>query len=151
VRASASKDTNLRAAYLHVLADALTSVLAIVGLLAGSIYGWLWMDPLIGIVGALVIARWSLGLIRDAGAVLVDTVPDRKLAAVIRDRLSANGNNVADLHLWQVGPGHNAAVISLLSDNPEHPDRYKERLEGLPGLSHITIEVQPRTTRQNAA
>ena len=145
------KDNNLRAAYLHVIADALTSVLAIVALLAGRFYGWLWMDPVIGIVGALVIARWSLGLMRDAGAVLVDVVPDRKLAASIRHRLSIGGNNVADLHLWQVGPGHNAAVVSVLSNNPEHPDRYKELLEGLPGLSHVTVEVQPRLVRQSAA
>jgi cation diffusion facilitator family transporter len=145
------RDYNLRAAYLHVLADALTSVLAILGLVAGRFYGWIWMDAVVGIVGALVIAHWSWGLMRDAGAILVDVVPDRKLATAIRNRLSIGGNSVADLHLWQVGPGHNAAVISLQSDNPESPDCYKERLQDLPSLSHVTIEVQPRTAQNDAA
>jgi cation diffusion facilitator family transporter len=98
------RDHNLRAAYLHVLA--LTSILAIAGLLAGRVYGWFWMDPLMGIVGALVIARWSWGLLRDAGAVLLDAVPDGTLPEKIRCMLERGGDRVADLHLWRVGPGH---------------------------------------------
>ena len=103
------RDHNLRSAYFHVLADALTSVLAIAGLLAGRSYGWVWMDPLMGIVGAIVIARWSWGLLRDAGAVLLDTVPDEALSERIREKLEIDGDRIADLHLWRVGPGHAAA------------------------------------------
>lgn len=136
-------DHNLRAAYLHVLADALTSVLAIAGLLAGRLYGWLWVDPLMGIVGALVIARWSLSLLRQAGAVLLDIVPDQGLKDAIYQRLERGGDKVADLHLWRVGPGHVAAVIALVSDRPQPPAHYKDRLQALPGLSHVTIEVAP--------
>ncbi len=135
------RDHNLRSAYLHVLADALTSVLAIVGLLAGRVFGWDWMDPLMGLVGAAVIARWSWGLLRDSGLVLLDAVPDRHLAEEMRERLEVDGDRVSDLHLWRVGPGHNAAVVSLVSDRPAAPDHYKARLAGLPHLSHVTVEV----------
>ncbi len=135
------RDHNLRSAYLHVLADALTSVLAIVGLLAGRVFGWDWMDPLMGLVGAAVIARWSWGLLRDSGLVLLDAVPDRHLAEDMRERLEVDGDRVSDLHLWRVGPGHNAAVVSLVSDRPAAPDHYKARLADLPHLSHVTVEV----------
>jgi cation diffusion facilitator family transporter len=134
-------DYNLRAAYLHVLADALTSVLALVALLAGRLYGWVWMDPLMGIVGAGVIAAWSWGLMRSSGAVLLDVVPNPELARQIGDRLEVGGDRIADLHLWRVGPGHTAAIISLVSDDPQPPSAYKARLEGLEGLSHVTVEV----------
>ncbi|WP_119462301.1 CDF family Co(II)/Ni(II) efflux transporter DmeF [Rhodospirillaceae bacterium SYSU D60014] len=139
----AARDNNLRSAYLHVIADATTSVLAILGLLAGRSYGWVWMDPLMGIVGAAVIARWSWGLMRDAGAVLIDAVPDRGLAETVRRQLEIEGDRVTDLHLWRVGPGHNAAVVALVSDHPKPPDHYKKRLAELRGLSHVTVEVQP--------
>jgi cation diffusion facilitator family transporter len=138
----AAPDHNLRSAYLHVLADALTSVLAIVGLLAGRFFGWDWMDPLMGLVGAAVIARWSWGLLRDSGMVLLDAVPDRHLAEAMRERLEIDGDRVTDLHLWRVGPGHNAAVVALVSDRPAAPDHYKARLAGLPHLSHVTVELQ---------
>ncbi|WP_088347291.1 MULTISPECIES: CDF family Co(II)/Ni(II) efflux transporter DmeF [Rhodomicrobium] len=134
-------DHNLRAAYLHVLADATTSVLAIAGLLAGRFYGWIWMDPLMGIVGAGVIAFWSWGLIRSSGAVLLDIVPNPKLAGVIRDRLEIAGDRVTDLHLWRVGPGHTAVIAAVVSDQPQPSAVYKARLNGLPGISHMTIEV----------
>lgn len=134
-------DHNLRSAYLHVLTDALTSVLAIAGLLVGKFYGWVWMDPLMGIVGGIVIARWSWGLLRGAGAVLLDTTPDPDLVERVRDEIEQNGDRVSDLHLWRVGPGHMAAIISLISDCPQPPDHYKQRLAGLPQLAHITIEV----------
>lgn len=138
------RDNNLRAAYLHVLADALTSVLAIVALLAGRTYGWLWLDPLMGIVGALVIARWSWGLVRDAGAILLDVLPeDEDLPDEIRGALEGEGGRITDLHVWQVGPGHHAAIVSLATPAPKAPSAYKERLSHLHELSHVTVEVQP--------
>lgn len=137
------RDHNLRSAYFHVLADALTSVLAIVGLIAGRTFGWIWMDPLVGVVGAVVIAHWSWGLLRDTGAILLDTVPDDGLAEAIRKRLEQGTDRVSDLHLWRIGPGHMAAIISLVCDRPQPPDHYKERLSDLPQLSHVTVEVLP--------
>jgi cation diffusion facilitator family transporter len=137
------EDHNLRSAYLHVLADALTSVLAIVGLLAGSIYGWVWMDPLMALVGAAVIARWSWGLIRGAGAVLLDAVPDREREEAVRRTLERDGDRVSDLHLWRLGPGHHAAVVAIVTDDPRPPAHYKARLATIPGLSHVTVEVAP--------
>lgn len=134
-------DHNLRAAYLHVLADAMTSVLAIVALLAGRFYGWVWMDPLMGIVGACVIAVWSWGLIHSSGAVLLDTVPDERLANLVRERIETGSDRVADLHVWRVGPGHTAVIAAVVSDEPQPPPAYKARLEGLSGLSHVTVEV----------
>jgi cation diffusion facilitator family transporter len=136
-------DNNLRAAYLHVLADALTSVLAIVALAAGSLYGWQWMDPAMGIVGALVIARWSWGLVRDAGRVLVDYIPpEEDLPEEIRDAVETGGDRITDLHVWQVGPGHHAAIVALRSDAPQEPSSYKARLAHIHDLSHVTVEVQ---------
>jgi cation diffusion facilitator family transporter len=140
-RHSHHHDHNLRAAYLHVLADALTSVLAITALLAGRLYGWAWMDPAMGIVGALVIAHWSLGLLRSSGAVLLDTVPDARLAAQLKRSLEQGTDRVADLHLWRLGPGHLGVVASIISDVPQAPDAYKARLAGFAGLSHVTVEV----------
>lgn len=134
-------DHNLRAAYLHVLADALTSILAIAGLLAGRQLGWVWLDPVIGMIGAVVIARWSLGLLRDAGAVLLDAVPHCDVASSVRGVLEQGGDRVTDLHLWRVGPGHTAAIIALVSDRPQPPAHYKGQLAGVVRLSHVTIEV----------
>lgn len=134
-------DHNLRAAYLHVLADALTSVLAIAALLAGRFYAWNWMDPAVGIVGALVIAHWSIGLMRASGAVLLDVVPDEQLAGEIKRRLEVGDDRLADLHLWRLGPGHIGLIVSIVSDAPREPDAYKARLTGLRGLSHVTVEV----------
>jgi cation diffusion facilitator family transporter len=134
-------DHNLRAAYAHVLADALTSVLAIAALLAGRLFGWVWMDPAMGLVGALIIAHWSVGLLRSSAAVLLDTVPCERLAAQLRRRLEQGTDRVADLHLWRLGPGHLGVVASIVSDNPRPPDAYKARLAGVAGLSHVTIEV----------
>ena len=135
-------DNNLRAAYIHVLADAATSVLAIAALVIAMYSQWVWADPAVGIIGSLVIASWAFGLIRDSGAVLLDVSVDKNLEAVIRDRLETRGDRVIDLHLWQVGPGHRAAVISVLSDDPLPSATYKRRLGGLRGLSHVTIEVE---------
>jgi cation diffusion facilitator family transporter len=136
-------DLNLRAAYVHVLADAAVSVLAIIGLVAGRQLGLLWMDSLMGIVGAGVIANWSWGLIKAATRVLLDMRPDAGLAESVRQRLEAHGDRLADFHLWRLGPGHTAAVVSIVSDDPQPPAIYKARLAGLAGLSHITVEVQP--------
>lgn len=134
-------DHNLRSAYFHVLTDALTSVLAIVALLAGRLYGWLFMDPLMGIVGSVVIARWSWGLLKGAGAVLLDMTPDKATANDIRATLERDGDRVADLHLWRVGPGHMAAIVSIVSDHPREPAHYKARLARFSKLSHVTVEV----------
>jgi cation diffusion facilitator family transporter len=136
------RDNNLRAAYVHVLADTATSVLAIAALVTAMYLQWSWADPAVGIVGAVVIGSWAAGLIRASGAVLLDASGDTKFEAVIRDRLETRGDKVTDLHLWQVGPGHRAAVISLISDDPLPPSNYKRRLGGLHGLSHVTIEVE---------
>lgn len=139
----AATDNNLRAAYLHVLADALTSVLAIAALLAGRVYGWLWLDPAIGILGALVIARWSWGLMKEAGAVLVDYIPaDEGLPSEIAAALEAAGDRITDLHIWQLGPGHHGAIIALRSAAPQTPDVYRARLAHIAELSHVTVEVQ---------
>jgi len=135
-------DNNFRAAYVHVLADAATSVLAITALLIGKYVGWVWTDPAVGIVGSLVIGSWAYQLIRDAGSVLLDVSADKKLDGAIRVRLETRGDRVTDMHLWQLGPGHRAAVISLVSDDPLPPSDYKSRLIGLTGLSHVTIEVE---------
>lgn len=137
------RDHNLRAAYLHVLADAVTSVLAIGGLILALSFGWPWIDAVVGLVGACVIASWSFGLIRDAGRVLLDVVPDTGIQGVIRERLEIDGDRVADLHLWQVGPGHRAAIVTIVTDRPQAPIAYKDRLGGVAGLSHVTIEVEP--------
>jgi cation diffusion facilitator family transporter len=136
------RDHNLRAAFLHVTADAAVSVLVIVGLLAGKQFGWVWMDPVMGLVATAVILSWSWTLIRSAGAILLDVCPDPALSRKIALRLEQGSDRVSDLHLWRVGPGHLAAVISLVSDEPRAPGVYKRRLSGLAGLSHVTIEVE---------
>jgi cation diffusion facilitator family transporter len=126
-----------------VLADALTSVLAIIALVSGRFFGWVWLDPVMGIVGALVIAKWSAGLMRSAGAVLLDTVPHQPLLSAVRDRLEAEGDKVVDLHVWRLGPGHSGMIVSIVSDHPQAPDHYKGRLRDIAGLSHVSIEVNP--------
>lgn len=138
-----AQDNNLRAAYLHVLADALTSVLAIVALVLGSLYGWNWMDPAMGVVGALVIARWSWGMIRDAGGVLVDYVPAaEELPGEIREAIEVGGDTITDLHIWQLGPGHHGAIVAIKADVPQAPSIYREKLAHIHELSHVTIEVE---------
>lgn len=138
-----SHDNNLRSAYVHVLADALTSVLAIAALLAGRSYGWLWADPAMGVVGALVIARWSWGLIRDSGTVLLDAAPQSgKMRRDIEQALDAGDGEIADLHVWQVGPGHYAAIVSLVTRHPRDSAFYKAKLAHIAGLSHLTVETQ---------
>jgi cation diffusion facilitator family transporter len=136
------RDNNLRAAYVHVLADAATSVLAIAALASAMYFGWSWADPVVGIIGAAVIASWAIGLVRASGSVLLDVNSDGKMEGLIRERLETRGDRVTDLHLWQIGPGHRAAIVSLISDDPLPPSQYKRRLSGLHGLSHVTVEVE---------
>ena len=135
-------DHNLRAAYLHVLADALTSVLAIVALLSAKHFGATWLDPVIGIVGALVVARWSYGLIKQTAAVLVD----RQAGPAVTDRLKAaiedgTSDRVADLHVWEIGHELLAAEIVVVSDEPCWPEEYRARLPADLGIAHIAVEV----------
>jgi cation diffusion facilitator family transporter len=137
------RDHNLRAAFVHVMADAAVSVLVIIGLIAARQFGWVWMDPLMGLIATIVILSWSWTLIRSAGAILIDVCPDPALSRKIKLLLEQGSDRVSDLHLWRVGPGHLAAVISLVTDEPRSPGIYKRRLSGLAGLSHVTIEVEP--------
>lgn len=135
-------DHNLRGAYLHVMADALTSVLAILALLAGRELGWMWMDPAMGIVGSLIIASWSIGLLRDTSRVLLDAEVSSTRRAEVKEAIeSIDNNQVADLHVWQVGPKHLAAIISVVSREPRSPDHYKTLLGEFPDISHVTVEV----------
>ena len=136
------RDHNLRAAFVHVMADAAVSVLVVIGLVAGRQFGWVWMDPAMGLVATVIILSWSWTLVRSAGAILLDACPDPALSRMIAIRLEQGSDRVSDLHLWRVGPGHLAAIISLVCDEPKAPGVYKKRLSGLPGLSHVTIEVE---------
>lgn len=138
------RDNNLRSAYLHVLADALTSVFAIAGLLAGRYLGWAFMDPIVGVAGALMIARWSVALLRDTGAVLLDRVPSEALVNDIRSRLEQDGDEVLDLHVWRIGPGHAAAIVVVRSASPALPEHYRQKLAEVATLSHVNVEVQTR-------
>jgi Co/Zn/Cd efflux system component len=116
--------------------------MAIVALLAGRSYGWVWLDPVIGIVGALVIARWSWGLIRDSGAVLLDYTEDHEnLPAEVRAAIESEHDEIIDLHVWQLGPGHHGAIISILSADPKPVVEYRKRLAAVHELAHVTIEV----------
>jgi cation diffusion facilitator family transporter len=139
------RDLNLRAAYLHVLADALTSVFAIVALLTGKVLGWAWMDPVMGIVGALVISRWSVGLLRDTSAVLLDAEIATARRDAIRGAIEIGADDrVSDLHVWRVGPRHLAAIVSVVARAPRPPAAYKARLGAFDDLAHVTVEVHAR-------
>jgi cation diffusion facilitator family transporter len=136
-------DHSLRAAYLHVAADALTSVLAIVALVLAKGLGYVRLDPLMGIVGGGMIARWSYGLLRDTGHILLDAAVERDLLQTMRSAVeSGNADRVSDLHVWKVGPSDYAAIVSVVSDDPRPVQHYKELLADIEGLSHISVEVQ---------
>ena len=139
--AKAHRDNNMRAALVHVIADAAVSVLVIGGLSLAWGFGWVWMDPLAGIIGAGVIANWSYGLLRDTGAILLDMNPDQTVTRRIREAIEADGSRLADLHLWRLGPGHLGAIVSVVADKPHSPDEYRARLAHLPALSHVTGDV----------
>lgn len=135
-------DHNLRGAYLHVLADAVTSVMAIVALVLGKAFGWSWLDAATGLVGAVVIVRWSVGLLRESGKVLLDAEVSEERQRQIRAAVERDGDNrVCDLHLWRVGPQHLAAIVSVVTATPRDPKHYKQLLSGFPDLRHITVEV----------
>jgi cation diffusion facilitator family transporter len=135
-------DLNLSAAHLHLTADAAISVLTIAGLLAGQALGWRFADPLAGLIGAGLVAQFAYGLLRRAAAALLDVNPSPALTEEIRKRLEASGARVLDLHLWRLGPGHHAAIVVVTQDPPQPSAAYRRRLEDLPGLSHLTVEVR---------
>lgn len=136
------EDQNLRAAYLHVLADALTSVTAIVALVAGKFLGWSWLDAAMGVVGAIVITIWAKGLLTQTGRVLLDADVAPHAQGEIREALAKEeGLHLTDLHVWQVGPGKLAAIIALATRNPKSPEYYKSLLAEHEEFVHITVEV----------
>ena len=138
----AHHDLNLRSAYWHVVADAFTSVLAIVALLAGYWAGWAWMDPVMGIVGATVIAWWVKGLMGESARVLLDREMDAPVVAKVRSAIESDGDaQIADLHIWRVGRAKHAAVISVVAREPFSPGDYRNRLAGIPSLAHVSVEV----------
>lgn len=142
--AAAHRDNNMRAAVVHVAADAAVSVLVIIGLLLARAFGWLWMDPLAGLVGACVIASWAYGLVRDAGAILLDMNPDPGMADSLRSALEQDGDTLTDLHLWRLGPGHLGAIVAIATAGQHGADYYRARLSRFTALSHVTVEVEQR-------
>jgi cation diffusion facilitator family transporter len=140
-------DHNLRSAYLHVLADALTSVAAIAALVAGKYLGWNWMDPAMGVVGALLVTQWSVSLLRTTAAVLLDRQAGAAVIERVRSSLESDSVHVADLHVWSIGPGIHAAAITLETDAPLPPDHYKRLLPSDANLVHVTMELHARAAR----
>ncbi|MCB0798271.1 MAG: CDF family Co(II)/Ni(II) efflux transporter DmeF, partial [Chitinophagales bacterium] len=135
-------DQNLRAAYLHVIADALTSVLAIIALFAGKYFDWIWMDALMGIVGAVLITRWSIGLLKETSSVLLDSIPGKQLSREIKEAIEGEDDNqIVDLHVWQLGPKSYGVIISLVTHEPKEPEHYKQLVGHLHAIGHLTIEV----------
>lgn len=137
------RDHNIRSAYIHVIADAAVSVLAIIGITLAWVFGWNWMDPLAGIVGAIVIASWSYRLMRDTAGVLLDVNPDPRLTEKVRSTIESDGDRLVDLHLWRLGPGHLGAVVSVMTGQSRDCDYYRTRLSQFRSLSHVTVEVVP--------
>ncbi len=136
------RDNNMRSAIVHVLADAGVSVLVIIGLSFGLWLGLAWMDPLVGLIGAVVIAAWSYSLIRDTGAILLDMNPDRGMAERMRAAIEADGDRLTDLHLWRLGPGHLGAIVSVTTRRQRGADYYQSLLRRFRALSHVTVQVQ---------
>jgi cation diffusion facilitator family transporter len=140
-------DHNLVSAYLHVLADALTSLLAIFALLAAKYFGFVWADPLMGIVGAVLVGRWSLGLLRSTSVVLLDREGPDDIRGLVKRRIeSVDGNRVTDLHLWAVGPRMYSAIVSVVTDSPRAPDHYKRLIPAGLGIVHLTVEIHAAAT-----
>jgi cation diffusion facilitator family transporter len=141
-----SHDHNLKSAYLHVLADALTSVLAIVALFTAKYVGLIWMDPAMGIVGAILVARWSLGLLRTTSETLLDRQGPESVRQQIREKIEADGDSqIVDLHLWSIGPSIYSVVVSVVAHVPSTPDEYKARIPQDLGIAHITVEIHACT------
>lgn len=138
------RDNNMRAAIVHVAADAAVSVLVIVGLLLARTFGWLWMDPLAGLIGAVVIANWSFGLLRDTGGILLDRNPDPRMTEKVRQTIESDGDRVTDLHLWRLGPGHLGAIVSVETTKARESEHYLAKLAAFSDLSHVTVEVRSR-------
>jgi cation diffusion facilitator family transporter len=139
---ASGQDLNLRAAYVHVLADAFTSVLAIVALGAALWLGWWWLDPLVGVLGAVVIGVWATGLLRQTAAVLLDREMDHPLTMQIRQAIESDADaRVADLHVWRVGRKHHAAIVCVVAAEPLSPADYRARLAGYTSLVHVSVEV----------
>jgi cation diffusion facilitator family transporter len=138
---AAHRDNNMRAAIVHVLADATVSLLVIAGLLLGRFLGWAWMDPAVGLIGAVVIAAWAYTLVRDTGAILLDMTPDRGMAERMRAMIETDGDRLTDLHLWRLGPGHLGAIVSVATHEQRGADYYQARLARFRSLSHVTVEV----------
>ena len=136
------RDNNMRSALVHVIADAAVSVSVIVGLLLAWGFGWVFMDPLAGLIGAVVIASWSASLIRDTGAILLDMNPDRQMSGKIRAALEEDGDQLADLHLWRLGPGHLGAIVSVVTPVGHDEAYFRAKLLPFRSLSHLTIEVR---------
>jgi len=135
-------DHNLRAAYLHVLADAMTSVLAIVALVLGKFWGWIWLDPIMGIVGAIIITRWSYGLLKQTSPILMDASIEAEYQKEIKETIESDSDNrISDIHIWKVGANHYAAIIALVTHYPNSTEYYKRLLKNFSKVSHITIEV----------
>ncbi len=145
---SIGRDNNMRAALAHVMADAAVSVLVIVGLTLAKMFGWLWMDPLAGLVGALVIASWAYNLIGDAARVLLDMNPDRELTRALREMLERDGDELVDLHLWRLGPGHLGAILSVETDSQRDVEDYRAAAQALAKFSHLTIEIARRGPKE---
>jgi len=140
-------DHNLRSAYLHVLADTLTSIFAIVALLAGKYAGLVWLDPVMGIVGACLVGRWSFGLLLDTSAVLLDHQASEPIREVIREAIERHdAHRVVDLHVWAIGPGINAAIITIVADSPKQPNDYRRMIPADTNVVHATIEIRNATT-----
>jgi cation diffusion facilitator family transporter len=137
----AHRDNNMRAAVVHVLADAAVSAMVIVGLTIAMFMRWNWIDPVVGLIGALVIAVWAYTLIRDTGAILLDMNPDRTMTERMRAVIETDGDRLADFHVWRLGPGHLAAILSVETCQPRGPDYYQSRLQRFRSLSHVTVEV----------
>jgi cation diffusion facilitator family transporter len=137
-----ARDNNMRAAIVHVLADATVSLLVIGGLSLGWYFRWSFMDPVVGLVGAAVIATWSFSLVRDTGAILLDMTPDRAMAEGVREAIEADGDQLTDLHLWRLGPGHLGAILSVATRRQRGADYYKSLLRRFRALSHVTVQVQ---------
>lgn len=138
---AAVRDNSIRSAYIHVMADAVVSVLAITGLVLARLFGWLWMDPLAGMLGACVIANWSYGLLRDTGAILLDMCPDAATTEKLRQTLERDGDRVMDLHLWRLGPGHLGAIVAVRTARRRDAAFYRALLGPYKALSHVTVEV----------
>jgi len=135
-------DHNLKSAYLHVMADALTSLLAIVALLSAKYFGWIWMDPVMGVVGAGLVARWSYGLLATTSSVLLDRQAPEALLRTVREAVERDGDSrVTDLHVWSIGPGIYSAEIALVAHAPGAPDEYKRRIPASSGVVHVVVEV----------